>query len=105
MSFASRETSSPAWAETSSSSTSCHNLSPRREDFINAIAGKISLPGGTAYVTASIGIADFPADAPQGNGADAVSTLLNTADLRMYTSKHHHPIPARVHEPAGNLAV
>ena len=71
------------------------NLTHRPELYTTPIAADIPLPGEVARVTGSVGLANYPADAPEGNGSDAVSTLLNVADLRMYTSKHRR-LPAVV---------
>ena len=69
-----------------------HDLKGRQNAVLDTIARNIELPGGSlARVTGSVGLANYPADAPGGNGSDAVSTLLNVADLRMYTSKHRQP--------------
>ena len=79
------------------------DLTARKQFFADAIAEDIQIPGSVARVSGSIGIAIYPADASGKTGAEAVSTLLNTADLRMYTAKHRLPLNGPLRERVNDM--
>ncbi len=68
--------------------TAAADLTSRIEEFCEAVSQPMKVHGGMAHVGGSTGFSLYPDDAPGQVGEEAVSTLLNTADLRMYTFKH-----------------